>query len=175
MTEFLKKIKLIDNLIIELPININDLVKKIENFVDEDNYDILEGFRSTKKIFKGKIDNKGFKICRKLGGSNNTKVNTIAYGKFKELNAKTKIEIEIIGFDSFFKFFYCFLILFWGVMIFALILFLKNGNQNQSEFGMPIMFMLLSLITILPYFQMKRSIERMKYDLEREFYYLTKE
>ncbi|CAD0005247.1 hypothetical protein [Flavobacterium salmonis] len=110
-----------------------------------------------------------------MGGSNNTKVNTIAYGKFKELNAKTKIEIEIIGFDSFFKFFYCFLILFWGVMIFALILFLKNGNQNQSEFGMPIMFMLLSLITILPYFQMKKSIERMKYDLEREFYYLTKE
>ncbi len=57
-------------------------------------------------------------------------------------------------------------------------MFLKNENTNQSdqsEFGMLVMFLMISLFTILPYFQMKKSIEQMRYDLEREFYYLTKE
>jgi hypothetical protein len=175
MTEFLNRIKLTDNFVIELPIDLKDLVKKIEHFVDEDNYDILEGFHNTKKQFKGKINKKGFKIRRKLGISNNPKVDTIANGKFKELNGKTEIEIKIIGFDTFFKIFYSFLFFFWTILIFALGMFLKNGNPNQSEFGIPVMFLFMLSLTILPYFQMKKGVEKMRYDLEREFYYLTKE
>lgn len=175
MTEFLKHIKLIDTFIIELPIDIKELVKKIQNFIDDDNYDILEGFRNTEKKFKGKINKKGFRIRKKLSYSNNTKVNAIANGKFKEQNGKTKIEIEIIGFDTFFKIFYCILIFFWGVFIFAILKHLINEKLNPLEIGIPVMFLFILSFTILPYFQMKRSVKKMRYDLEREFYYLTKE
>ena len=175
MIEFLKRIKLIDTFVIELSIELQELVKKIENFVDDDSYDILEGFRNTEKKFKGKINKKGFRIRKKLAYANSTKVNTIANGKFKEQNGKTLIEIEINGFDTFLKFFYCVLIFFWGIFIFTLFKYLINGKLNLLDNGMPVMFLFVLSFTILPYFQMKRNVEKMRYDLEREFYHLTKE
>ena len=93
-----------------------------------------------------------------------------AKGSFAESNDELVIETEISGFHYFFIVFYAFATVFYCI-IFSLII----GYANGFEFiAIPFLLLQATLTFAAPYFTMRRSVQRLKYELERDFYYLTK-
>jgi hypothetical protein len=174
MKEFLKKIKLIDYLRTELQISRNEFVDKLNSIVDEGGTGFFSGpfdtFSSSKNEFKGRISYDGFKIKRRRRFID-TNINlATANGVFSEQNGKLVIETEINGFSGFIIPFYIFLIIFYSIFFFS-IGFEKN---NSGIVVLPFIMLHAAFMFGIPYFMMRRSVKRLKYELEREFYYLTK-
>jgi preprotein translocase subunit YajC len=49
-----------------------------------------------------------------------------------------------------------------------------NIEGNGAQFAIPFIFIHAVFMFGIPYFMMRRSARKMKHDLEREFFYLTK-
>ncbi|QBN18847.1 hypothetical protein [Flavobacterium nackdongense] len=183
---FLRKIKLIENFNIEISLPINDVVKKLDVVLYEDKSSFMRGSYSSKSMFIGKVNIKGFEVRKNLTNASDDKVLVTAFGTFTDFNRKTKIDVKINGFDSFMQFFYGFQIVIYSALI---LFFLFNMNQILNQFyllGESLSFFkiivnvfftifVIFIITIYPYFRMRESIEKMESDLKKELYLLAKE
>jgi hypothetical protein len=49
-----------------------------------------------------------------------------------------------------------------------------NINGDEQFFGGPFIFFHALFMFGIPYFMMRNSVQRLKHELEREFYYMTK-
>lgn len=173
MKDFLKKIKLIDTFSISLDVSKQKFVSELSRVTEYSELgvfsNIFEAFDSSNKEFKGKVSSSGFKIRRKFKMFDNKNTAAIAEGIFKEKDDKLIIEATINGFNNFFYFFYGFLILFYTIFIIGF----TFGEGDQTFFFPFILFHGLAMFFI-PYFVIRRSVNRLKYELEREFFFLTK-
>jgi hypothetical protein len=178
MKEFLKRLKLIDHLTTELQISKSDFVKKLKEHVDEGDTGVFlsafEVFSSSKKEYKGTIGYEGFKIRkrRKLFEMNMT--SAIAEGKFNQRDELLNIETEINGFHRMYILFYAFGIVFYPVFILSVAFAENTGTASVMLTVIPFLLVHGAFMFGMPYFFMRRSTKRMKYDLEREFFYMTK-
>ena len=175
MKKFLKRLKLIDYLTTELKISKARFVAKLTSVTDEGNTgefsNPFEAFSSGNNEFKGHITYDGFKIKRRRKFFD-TNINiAVATGSFSEENENLKIETEINGFNRFFIPFYIILIIFYSIFFLGL----SKSNTNSVFFVFPFLILHASIMFGIPYLMMRRSVKRLKYELEREFYYLTKE
>ena len=174
MKEFLKRLKLIDYLTIALPTNKTDFVNRLYEVTDigstgmfSDTFDI---FSSSKNEFKGQVDTDGFKLKRRKRFFDTNMNFAVANGTFSETNGQLIIETEVNGFNNFFIVFYVFLIIFYSIFIFGF-----WGSDNKGSFiAIPFILLHGTFMFVIPYFMMRRSVKRLKYELEREFFYLTK-
>lgn len=183
---FLRKIKLIEDFQIVIPLSNSDLVKKMDILLYQDRDSFFSGNYSSKSQFIGKVNANGFEIKNNLMHLSGGKVLVIANGSFTDLKDKTKINIEIKGFDTFMHFFYGIQVLIYSIFILYLLLNIgKIINQPVSlETHLPfwkivlnfvVSFFAFFLVTIYPYFKMRRCMEEMEDDLRRELYLLSKE
>ena len=173
MREFLKKIKLIDNFTTTLQLSRQDFIKRLSQITDKGNTnafsDPFEAFSSSKSEFKGEINHNGFKLRRRRKLFERTSNIAVATGNVKEENGQLTIQTEIYGFTNFMYVFYGFLILFYSVFIICFI-----SDNKIPFFVFPFLIFHAALMTLIPYFLMRSSVKKMKYELEREFFYLTK-
>ena len=65
MNEFLKKIGLFDSFRLELPMDKSDFVKTSIKNLDESGLGLFEEFSSSKKAYRGTVENDGFELKRK--------------------------------------------------------------------------------------------------------------
>jgi len=88
----------------------------------------------------------------------------IANGTITEDNQQLVIATEINGFRNFFIIFYLFIIIFYLIIIFAI-----TRTDNSQRIFLLSHFLLLhgTLMFSLPYFMMRRSVKRLKYELEK--------
>jgi hypothetical protein len=170
MKEFLRKIKLVDWLTTELHISKNEFINNLNAIIDQGDTGLFtfEMLSSGENELVGRIDYYGFKIRRRRRFFDTNMNFAIAKGTFEEQNGALKIETEINGFSGFFIPYYLFLIiictiLFWGI-----------STSSNDFFLSFILFFFALLMLGIPYLIMRRSVKRLKYELEREFYYLTK-
>ncbi|MDB5209122.1 MAG: uncharacterized protein JWR72_4197 [Flavisolibacter sp.] len=174
MKEFLRRLKLIDYLTTTLPISKPNFVNRLQEITDigrigmfSDTFDV---FSSSKNEFKGHVDLNGFKLKRRRRFFDTNMNFAIASGTFTEANGQLTVETEVNGFKSFFILFYVFLIIFYSIFIFGF-----WGSSNKESFiAIPFILLHGTFMFALPYFMMRRSVKRLKYELEREFFYLTK-
>ncbi len=174
MKEFLRKIKLIDDLTTNLEIRKEDFVDKLSAITDQRSTGVFaepfDAFSSSQNEYKGQVTFDQFKIKKRRRFFDNNFNMAIASGVFKENNGQLIIETEINGFNNFMIFFYVILIVIYSVLITVII-----GTFKETDFiALPIILIQGAFMFLIPYFAMKRSIKRLKYDLEREFFYLTK-
>jgi hypothetical protein len=94
----------------------------------------------------------------------------VANGTFTESNGELRIDTEINGFNNFFVVFYVFLIIVYSILIFGFTV----SDNNEGFIAIPLILLHGTFMSGLPYLMMRRSVKRLKYDLEREFFYLTK-
>jgi hypothetical protein len=132
--------------------------------------DTFDVFSSSKNEFKGQVDLDGFKLKRRKRFFDTNMNFAIANGTFAEINGNLIIETEINGSNNFLVIFYIFLILFYAIFFF---LFL-TGESKESFIAIPFILLHGTIMFALPYLIMRRSVKRLKYELEREFFYLTK-
>jgi hypothetical protein len=175
MKNFLKKIKLIDHLSTELPISKDQFIEKLSNIIDHGGIGTVssafEAFSGSSNELRGRISTEGFELKRKRKLFD-TKLNSaIAKGVFIPGNGKLSIETEINGFSSYMIFIFCF-----ATFIYLLIfIFLFSSSTKDTLIAAPFVLIHAAFMYLIPYFMMHRSVSRLKYDLEREFFYLTKD
>jgi hypothetical protein len=175
MKRFLRKLRLIDHLTIKLPISKTDFVNKLNEITEISStrifYDAFDLFFSSKKEFKGQIDLQGFELRRRRRLFDNNVNMAIANGTFSENNEQLNIDVDINGFNNIFLVFYIFLIIFYLFIFFNIL----NSERRNDFTVILIMLIPVTFSFLFPYFMMRRSVERFKYELERELFYLTKQ
>lgn len=173
MKVLLRKLKLIDNLTTELEISRTEFVEKLSAITDKGDTgmfsDTFDVFSNSKNELKGEVNYNGFKIKRRRRVFDSTLNVAVASGTINEHNGHLTIESEINGFNNFVIFFYVFIFVFYSIFIFG-----TSSNNNPGFFETQFILLHATLMISIPYFLMRRSVKRLKYELEREFFYLTK-
>lgn len=177
MKEFLIKIKLIEYLTTEVEIQKSEFITTFKRHVDEGSTGLLSDtfdiFSSSKNEYKGHVGFDGFKIKRRKRLFDMTMNLAAASGSYKQKNEKLIIETEINGFSKMMIPFYLFAIVFYSLFI-GMFFMVDNIDGNTVGFALPFFFIHAAFMFGIPYFMMRRSTKRMKHELEREFYYMTK-
>ncbi|MEM9887910.1 MAG: hypothetical protein AAF849_18590 [Bacteroidota bacterium] len=178
MKNILRKLKLTDSFVVELKIQQQEFVSMLKENVDEGSVgifsDTFDVFSSSKNEFKGHINWEGFKIKRKRRFFD-TNINlAVASGSYKQQYDKLIIKTEINSLNVLMTLFYVFLLLFYPLFIF-LILVTDNITGNTPAFVLPFLLVHAASMLGIPYIMMRKSVKRMKYELEREFYYMVRD
>ncbi len=174
MQEFLRRLKLIDTMTTTLPTSKVEFVNRLNEITDEGSTGILSDpfdiFSSSEKEFKGQVNSTGFKIKRRRKFFDTNKNFAVATGTFKEDIGQLTVETTINGYNNFFIVFYVFLLIFYSVFIIGILF----SDAKEVFFVIPFLFLHGIIMFAIPYFIMRRSVKRMKYELEREFFFFTK-
>lgn len=177
MKDFLKKLKLIDYLNTELEIDKHDFVNRLKANVDEGGTgmfsEAFDAFSSSKNEYKGHVGLDDFKIKRRRKFFDMNMNLAIAKGTYEQRENNLIINTEINGFSGMMIPFYGFLIVFYLIFIFVFST-AENIEGNMDFFALPFIIIHAAFMFGIPYFIMRRSVSRMKHELEREFYYMTK-
>ena len=100
----------------------------------------------------------------------------VAIGSFQSKDNSLIISTEINGFHGTIIPFYIFITIFYLVFIFGFsFATFQVEASGELFFGIPFLLIHAAFMYGIPYFIMKRSTGRMKRELEREFFYMTKE
>ncbi|PUU70579.1 hypothetical protein DBB36_08070 [Flavobacterium sp. WLB] len=168
MDNFLRKINLVKDITIELPVSKIDFTEKFRNNVDE--YDLgfvpFEAFQSSKNEYKGNIDGSAFELKkrRRLFDTNYSFAEVT--GSLIERNEKLIIDAEILGFKKRMIIIFAFIVLFYLIFIAGMI-----SVGDDTFIFLPFLLIHMSIMLGIPYFIIRRSVNRMAYDLERDFHY----
>ena len=173
MNNFLQKLKIIENISIELPISKLDFMNKFRANVEYSdlNFSPFEGFEafsSSRFEYKGNITERGFELKkrRKLFDTNYSFAR--ASGTFRESFDKLIITTKINAFRKKMYFFLAFIILFDSLILLSIFF---GDNAEFPFFIFPFILIHAVFMIGIPYFVMRRSVKRMAYDLERDFHY----
>lgn len=178
MKTFLKKIKIIDNFTIELPVTKSEFLPLLCGNVDAENLNsfpnLFEAFSSSANHYKGEVDENGFTLQKRMKLGQTAYGFPRAVGVFIEKQDTLQINVEINAFKKFFLFFFPFAILLYSVFL-AIGLSILFVKQDLSGLFL-ILFILLHATLMLGgiYWGMKKSIVDMHYNLERDFYFMLK-
>ena len=177
MNALLRKIKLIDDMTITLPISKVEFVRRLHDITDAGGvggvFDVFDVYFSSKKEYKGTVNLNNFVLTRKKRFFDPGVSLAVANGTFTENNGQVTIETAVNGFHPIFIALYVFFGIFYSIAIVVLII----GINQEGFVPIPFISGLLLQCTFMggmPYFIMRKSVTRFKYELEREFYYLTK-
>jgi hypothetical protein len=177
MENFLRKIKLIDSFSTTLNTTKSEFTSTLRNHVDEADIDAMfsgafEAFTSSKNRYKGSVNHNGFKIRRRRRFFDKSMGNPIASGELRDQGESLIINTQIKGWNNQMFFFYGFLCLFY--LIFIVGSFASIFSQD-SEFPIFVPFFIIvhaAFMFGIPYFMMRRSVRRLKEDIEREFHFI---
>lgn len=98
---------------------------------------------------------------------------SVASGNYRQNNEKLIIETEINGFNGIMRSFYAFAVMFYAIFIVSF--FMADTIQgNAAGIVFPLIIMHAAFMFGTPYFITIRGAKKMKHELEREFYYITK-
>ena len=177
MKTFLKQIRLIEHLTTELDIQRSEFVNIFKQHVDEGSTgfmsDAFDVFSSSRNEYRGHVGLDGFKIKRRKRFFDMNMSLAVASGTFRQKENSLIIETEINGFSGKMIPFYIFLIVFYLVFILSFS-FSDNIEGNGAGFVLPFLIIHGAFMFGIPYLLMRRSTKRMAYELEREFFYMTK-
>ena len=176
MKSILERLKLVDYLTTEIPIAKKDFVEKLKMNVDPGDIGIFlsafEVFSRSKNEYKGIITSESFKIRRRRKFFDMNMSFAVAEGGLKQRENLLIIESTIKAFSGIFIPFIAFLLTIYIALTITFIF--SDSLGNMGWFFAPFIFIHASIMLGIPYFIMRRSVSRMKYELERDFYYLAK-
>lgn len=153
----------------------SEFVRRLRNNVDEGSTDFIadsfDVFSSSKNEYKGHVGYESFKIKRRRRFFDMNINFALAEGTYQQKDNVLIIQTEIHGFSGMMIPFYIFVIIFYSIFIVSFAL----AETVDSEIStIPFILFHGAFMMGIPYFIMRRSMKRMKHELEREFYYMTK-
>ena len=176
---WLDRLKLKDYLTVELAVTKSDFVNKLKQIVDPGTVggmfaDTFDVFSSSKKVYKGEVSSAGFLIKKRRRFFDFNSIGARAEGKYGHSDKGLRVDVTVHGFESSFTLYYIgitiFYTLFLGVGVFSVV-----SSSGFPFFVFPFILLHASFMYGLPYFMMKRAVANTKRELEREFYFLTRE
>jgi hypothetical protein len=177
MEALLIKLKLVDYLKTELYLQKGEFIERFSQHVDDEKigglYDAFDAFSSSKNEYKGHVGLDSFKIKRRRKFFDMNINMATASGTFRQHDDILVIDTKINGFSKMMIPFYIFVVLIYFGFIVSMIL--VDSSQMPFLIMIPFISIHAFLMLGMPYFLMRKSVKRMKHDLERELYYMTKE
>lgn len=172
MEKFLHKIGLIQYFSIELDITPEEFAQRLQNIVDIDDFGFFSinfTYSNTLKVYKGIVNLNDFKIKRVRRLYDNRQSNSIATGTVEFINNKSIVNTKVNGFTLTYLFILLiFILTIIGVTIAIIV------NFSKVDFTI---FLYIGFIFIMFYVVYKQLVQNVKntiYDLQREFFYLTR-
>lgn len=177
MKDFLKKIKLVADLTTEIEIQKSEFINKFKHHVDEGDVGPFLGgldiFSSSKNEYKGHVGFDKFKIKRRRRIFDTNMNFAVASGTYRQRENRLIIETEINGFSGMMIPFYILITVFYSIFIVGFFM-AENTSDSDFFFAGPFIFIHALFMFGIPYFIMRRSTQRLKYELEREFHYISR-
>ena len=154
-----------------------EFVRKLMMSVDQANLGSFispfEAFSSSKNEYKGMVTYDSFKIRRRRRLFEMGVISPVAEGHFRQKDDVLVIESRIKNFRGFFVPIIFLIMLFYVAF---LVSFISSDVPVAIRWiFVPFIFIHAGLMLGIPYFIMRRAVSRMKYELERDLYYLTKQ
>lgn len=176
MKEFLRKIGLVETLTMELNIPSSVFMHNLKNIVKEAPSGLLDVFNSTKLVYKGKVDYNTFSFRRKRARFQRNFELVSITGRTEGKDNKTYIDAEI-SCNKYFYGFLIFLAVFYALFFIGSILALSINSDSSKMPFLFIPFIVLhgGFMYWILHSILKHSVQKFKYDIEREFFYLTKD
>ncbi|MBT1712171.1 hypothetical protein KK062_28275 [Fulvivirgaceae bacterium PWU5] len=176
MKSILERLRLVDHLTIEMPIEKRDFIDKLTRNVDQGDIGIFlspfEAFSSSKNEYRGTVTFDSFKIRRRRRLFDMNMSLAVAEGSFTQKDNILVVEATIRGFRRIFIPFFLFIACCYVAFIISFIV--SDTSGNMGWFFIPFIFIHATLMLGIPYYIMRRGVSRMKYELERDFYYITR-
>lgn len=177
MSELLKKLKLKDSFEIEIPIEQDLFVERLTSIVDKGDTSIFSNisdvFSSSKNDYRGMVSNNSFSLKRKRKMFDMNINFAVAKGEFKQEIDQLKIKTDINAFNGPLKVFFFIIPVFYCVFLSAFF-FSSNKTESIQFVFVPFIIVHASFMLGIPYMMMRKSVGKMKKELERELYFLTK-
>jgi hypothetical protein len=171
MTDFLKKIRLIQDLKIELLIERSVFVKTLEANIDGYQSALTDIFSRSKHIYKGTVSYEGFSLKRKRKFFDSNMNWANAKGVFSQMGDKLIIDIQLKVFHPIMVLFVILLVFFYA----AAFIMLLMGDMEAAAWTVPITFVHALLTFGIPYMLIRRNVHLMKYNIERDLYFIMKD
>ncbi|MDQ8012202.1 MAG: hypothetical protein REI96_07130 [Flavobacterium nitrogenifigens] len=170
MTDFLRKIHLVKDISIQLPVSKIDFIQKFSNNVDESDlyFSPFEIFESSNNEYKGFLLDNYFEIRKRRKFFDANYSFAKVSGTFTENNNQIHIDAEINGLQH--RMILLFAVIFIFYSIFIINAFL-SADSKAPFIILPIILVHMSLMFGIPYFVIRRTVNRASYDIERDFHY----
>jgi hypothetical protein len=172
MKTFLERIKLVDHLTTEVPLERREFVEKLKANVDPGDTGTLfvfpEIFSKSKNEYKGSVTYDDFKIRRKKKIFEFNSMLAVATGQLRQTDKGVIVDAEINGFHSVYILFAALAAMVYVGFIVMLI------TQRVGWYLLPLIVLHAAFMLGIPYMMIRRGVSRMKYDLERDLFYLTR-
>lgn len=175
MKDFLRKLKLSDELTVKLQISKHDFVSKLNEQVDYGSTNIMSGifeaFSSSDNDFVGTVNQHEFQLRRRKRFFEYNSNFAIAKGFYEQQGETLLVHSKIIGFHNIMIVFYVFIIMIYGIFAISI---MTMGDGAGIGLFLPFLIIHATFMLGIPYFVMRRSVKKMKRELEKEFYFMTK-
>lgn len=153
----------------------SEFVSRLSAIVDDDDLGFLSNFfdpwSSSNNVYKGMVFSDSFQIKKRRIFMEMNINAALASGTLSEQNGKLIIDSEINGFSNVMILFFAALLIFYAVFFVAIC----RAENSIGLIAIPFLLLHGIFMGSIPYMYMRHNVKRMKYDLERELYYLTKE
>lgn len=171
MKQLLKRVGLIENFTIELPVSSAEFVKALSANIDEPAIDFFEIPFPGEKIYKGTVRDNSFELRRRKKfidrGSWLIKIN----GRFSQSDVNVKVDLELVAFHMA----VVPLLAVWplfGLYIVAVALkglfHVGEHFNDYSVLGLPFLLTHASFVLSGPYYALRNGLHWAKYNIERD-------
>jgi hypothetical protein len=171
MKDTLRRLKLAKDFTITVPISRDAFVQKLSAITEHGGTGTFsfEALSAGRYEYKGEVNDSGFSIRRKQKFFDTSANMAIAKGAYTEGNEGLIVQGEANAFRGFYIFFMGIAVVFY-LSITAVII----NKGGETLIALPFLWLHGAFMFCIPFFMMRRSVDRMIYELEREFFYLTK-
>lgn len=174
--KLLQDIKLIDSLRLELPIEKNRFIENLKSTVEKGDVRYYSSFGDLfvkgKKHYRGEVTYEDFKIKKKSSMFENNMTMAVAKGTYQSSETGVTINVEINGFSKMMIPFYIMITVFYLIFI-SIMISTPSDDSGMSWIGLPFLILHAAFMFGIPYVIARRGVKRLKYDLERELYFLS--
>jgi hypothetical protein len=176
MNNFLFKIGLIDKLTLELDTSSEVFVKRFQEHVDPDQFELFEIFSRSKNQYKGAISLNNFQMKKRRSFTTSNFSRGTATANFFQRNGKVVVEASITSVNSLYiRFFLFFFGIVYGIALFTITVSgLQDESSNMPLWTIPFILVHAAFMLGIPYLILKSTVRKMKYELERDLYFMIR-
>ena len=171
----LKRLGLVDHLEFVLDTDRHALAERLSLNVENDQSDFSDLFSSSKCEYKGNVTANGFSIRRRKRWFDTSPAFCKVNGVFQDVgnnNGQVRVSVEINAFSGRVRLMTILIGIFYGVAICATLGF-GIFKDPKALFGLLGVVIHGFLMVGILYLVLRKSTRRMKYDIERDLFYIA--
>jgi hypothetical protein len=173
MEQFLRRIKLVEDLQMILPIGKQAFIQTLRTQVDPPSFGLFSLFEGGKNEYKGTVTENGFELRRRRRMFDSKLSISRSVGLVSQSGSQLHIDIIIKGYNDYIVFMIIMIILVYGIGIVATFF---AAFQNDKIFSAaPFILVHATVMIGIFYAVVRRGVRRTKYDLERDLYFMMRD